>query len=264
MSESFDLLTTTRWDPYLDRLAWNNYDKQPSRFLLLAFHLDRLQQAAAAHEWPAAVAALSYPALHEKCQAAVASYDAVNAPEALRIRITLSRAGLLTVTAFPIPPFKSDPTSPSFFKPLTDSATLYGPALALFADTQPMPPPNLFTSTKTTERTLYNAARTRVGLSPTSTDAHADVLLYNPADQITESSVANVAFYHVDTWVTPPLASGCLPGVLRRWLLQHKRIREAEPHELATKAALRPGHWVLLFNSLYGCRLGRIADASSP
>ncbi|KAJ7786589.1 aminotransferase, partial [Mycena metata] len=215
---SFDLLTTTRWDPYLDRLGWNNYDSQPSRFLLLAFHLDRLQQAAAAHEWPAAVAALSYPALHEKCQAAVASYHAADPPEALRIRVTLSRAGLLTVTASPIPPFKSDPTSPSFFKPLTDSASLYGPALTLAPSTPPPAP--------------------AVGLSPTATDA--DVLLYNPFDQITESSVANVAFYHADTWVTPPLASGCLPGVLRRWLLQHKRIREAEPHELATKAALRP------------------------
>ncbi|KAJ7170144.1 aminotransferase class IV-domain-containing protein [Mycena filopes] len=246
---SYELLTTLRWDSYLERLSWNNGQPngQPSRFLLLAFHLDRLQEAAVAHDWPDALAALSYAALHEKCQAAVASYDAADPPEALRIRITLSRAGLLAATASPIPPFKLDPTSPSFSKPLTDRF--------------PMSPADLFTSTKTTERTRYTAARSRVGLPALSTP-DIDVLLFNPAGHITESSVANVAFYHADTWLTPPLATGCLPGVLRRWLLQHKRIREANPHEITTKGDCRPGHWVLVFNSVYGCRLGRIA--SSP
>jgi branched-subunit amino acid aminotransferase/4-amino-4-deoxychorismate lyase len=128
--------------------------------------------------------------------------------------------------------------------------------MTLFLDTQPTPPSGLFTSTKTTERTVYTAARARVGLPPLSAE-DADVILYNPDEHITEASVSNVAFYHADTWVTPPLSSGCLPGVLRRWLLQHKRIREAAPGEL-TKAALRPGDWVLLFNSVRGCRLGRI------
>lgn len=127
--------------------------------------------------------------------------------------------------------------------------------MTLFVDTQPTPPSGLFTSTKTTERTVYNAARERVGLPPLSTDA--DVLLYNADEHITETSASNVAFYRSHIWVTPPLSSGCLPGVMRRWLLQHKRIREAEPGEL-TKATQRPGDWVLVFNSVRGCRLGRI------
>ncbi|KAJ7675343.1 aminotransferase [Mycena rosella] len=251
----FSLLTSTRCDKYLERLRWNNGDGPPSPYLLLAFHLDRLRDAALAHDWPDAHAALSYDALHSACEAAVASYDGDPA-EAFKIRITLSQAGTLAAAASSIPPLKFDPTSPSFSKPLTDSATLYGPAMTLFLDTQPTPPAGLFTSTKTTERAVYDAARQRTGL-PQLPTSDADVLLYTPEGFITESSVSNVAMYHSHTWVTPPLSTGCLPGVLRRWLLQHKRIREAEPGEL-TKDALRPGDWVLLFNSVHGCRLGRI------
>ncbi|KAJ7751214.1 aminotransferase [Mycena maculata] len=252
-----DLVTTTRSDEYLSRLRWNDHEGTPSRYLLLSYHLDRLRDAAAAHDWPDVQQALSYDALHEKCQAAIASYDG-NPSQAHKIRITLSRAGLLTATASPIlNPLKFDPTSPSFSKPLTDSATLYGPPMTLFVDTKPTPT-GLFTSTKTTERAVYDAARARVRLPPIPSH-DADVILYNPQLHITESSVSNVAFYRSDVWITPPLASGCLPGVLRRWLLQHKRIREAAEGEI-TKDQMQPGDWVLLFNSVHGCRLGQIHD----
>jgi branched-subunit amino acid aminotransferase/4-amino-4-deoxychorismate lyase len=128
--------------------------------------------------------------------------------------------------------------------------------MTLFVDTEPTPSSGLFTSTKTTERTVYDAARARVGL-PHLPSTDADVILYNPSEHVTETSVSNVAFYRSHRWVTPPLSSGCLPGVTRRWLLRHKRIFEAEPEEFP-KTSLRPGDWVLLFNSVHGCRLGRI------
>ncbi|KAJ7631252.1 aminotransferase [Roridomyces roridus] len=237
----YDLLTSLRFDESLERLR-----TRPSPLLLLGYHLDRLREAAVAHEWPDAQQALDYDALLHKCQEAVASYAGDAPASAFKIRVTLSRAGLLTATASPVKPFKIDPTSPSFSKPLTDSATLYGPAMTLFVDPEPTPPSGLFTSTKTTERTVYNASRARVGLPSLPTD-DADVIMYNSQLHITEAS----------EWVTPPLASGCLPGVLRRWLLQHKRIREAAEGEL-TKSRLNPGDWVLLFNCVHGCRLGRI------
>ncbi|KAJ7246252.1 aminotransferase [Mycena haematopus] len=251
----YELLTTTRCDPYLQRLAWNNHEGQPTPYLLLQFHCDRLQSAAVEHDWPDAQSAISYTALYDACQAAVASYDG-EPTDAFKIRITLSQAGLLTASASPVSPLKFDPTSPSFSKPLTDSATLYGPAMTLFVDTEPTPPSGLFTSTKTTERAVYDAARARVGLPPLPSP-DADVILYNPSEHVTETSVSNVAFYRSHRWITPPLSAGCLAGVTRRWLLRHKRIFEAEPGEL-TKAGLRPGDWVLLFNSVHGCRLGRI------
>ncbi|KAK7007045.1 aminotransferase [Favolaschia claudopus] len=255
MAEEYQLLASTRCDAYLLRLSWNKYEGQPSRYLLLEYHYDRLRDAAAEHDWPDAQSALSASALYDVCQAAVASHDA-EPVASFKIRITLSRAGLLAATATPISPLKFDPTSPSFSKPLTDSATLYGPAMTLLVDTQPTPHAGLFSSTKTTERAHYDAARARVNLPPLPS-RDADVILYNSSEHVIESSVSNVAFYRSQRWITPPLSSGCLPGVTRRWLLQHKRISEAQEGEL-TKADLHPGDWVLLFNSVQGCRLARI------
>ncbi|KAJ7070777.1 aminotransferase [Mycena amicta] len=248
------LTTSTRYDQYLARLRFNYHHDLPSPFLLLALHLDRLSQAALAHQWNQAAASLSYDALLDACQAAVASYDGES--DALKVRITLSETGQLTATATPIPALRSDPTAASFARPLTDSATLYGHPATLSIDTQPTPV-GLLTKTKTTERAVYDEARARAGLPP-SPSPDADVLLYNSEEHITEASTSNVAFFRAGQWITPPAESGCLPGVLRRWLLENKRIREAQVGEI-TKSQMRPNDWVLLFNSVHGCRLARIA-----
>lgn len=181
------------------------------------------------------------------------------------MRVTLSQAGVLTAVASPVHPFKSDPTAACFFKPFNDAPSLYGPALTVFLDTQPSSSAAdvLFTSTKTTHRSIYNAARARVGISPQSDPASPDVVLYNEQNLITETSISNVAFYHSELWMTPPLSTGCLPGVLRRWLLQQRRIQEA-PEGVLTKESVKEGDWVLMFNSVHGCRLGRIAAVPPP
>lgn len=49
---SYKLLTTTRYDPALERFAWNNEETgEPSPFFLLQYHFDRLLAAAAEHDW---------------------------------------------------------------------------------------------------------------------------------------------------------------------------------------------------------------------
>ncbi|EEB97789.1 hypothetical protein MPER_02822, partial [Moniliophthora perniciosa FA553] len=45
-------------------------------------------------------------------------------------------------------------------------------------------------------------------------------------DEITETSIANVAFCRDEGWVTPDASTGCLTGVFRRWLLEKGRIKE--------------------------------------
>jgi para-aminobenzoate synthetase/4-amino-4-deoxychorismate lyase len=52
------------------------------------------------------------------------------------------------------------------------------------------------------------------------------VLLINNKGEITESTVANVVVHLDDRWVTPPVDSGCLPGVYRSVLLDEGRIHE--------------------------------------
>lgn len=119
---------------------------------------------------------------------------------------------------------------------------------------------SMFTATKTTFRDVYDHARVRneKRLQPGSTDwSGSDVLLYNDEGYIMEATIFNVAFYRSCKWVTPSTNSGCLPGVMRRWLLQNNQIFEDESRCL-TKDSIQPGEWVLLFNGVQGCRLGKV------
>jgi 4-amino-4-deoxychorismate lyase len=167
----------------------------------------------------------------------------------IQIRILLARSGQLSATATPIRPFTTDPTSASFFNPESDESPT--DALDVYLDTQPTPT-SLFTSTKTTRREVYDEARSRAGITPSS-----DVLLYNSNNLLTEASIYNVAIYRSSKWMTPSTSTGCLPGVFRRWLLEQRRIHEDIENSL-TRDCVKQGEWVLLFNSVQGCRLGRI------
>ncbi len=53
-----------------------------------------------------------------------------------------------------------------------------------------------------------------------------DTLIVNTADEVVETTVANVLYRRGDRWFTPPLASGCLDGVGRRALLDAGEIGE--------------------------------------
>jgi 4-amino-4-deoxychorismate lyase len=169
---------------------------------------------------------------------------------------------VLTATAMPVMPFTSDPTSASFFKPDTDYHSLFGPPLRVQVDLEPTQS-SIFTATKTTNRAVYDAARSRTGVPPLSpavisdSSSPSDVLLYNSQNMITETSIYNVAFYRSQRWLTPPVSTGCLPGVLRRWLLEQGRIFEADEN-LLTRDSIVQGECVLLVNGVQGCQLGKI------
>jgi hypothetical protein len=73
---AYSLLSTTRFDPYLTTLEWNNDPGgAPSPFFLLPFHLDRLRSAATQHGWAFAADALSLSTLRSLCQYAVDQYQ---------------------------------------------------------------------------------------------------------------------------------------------------------------------------------------------
>lgn len=174
----------------------------------------------------------------------------------------MEESGALTATASPVKPFTSDPTSAAFFKPDTDYHSLFGVPLRIHIDSEPTPS-SVFTQTKTTCRTLYDEARIRALVpdpSATHTDPTlpSDVLLYNSDNHISEASIYNVAFYRSKRWQTPPASTGCLPGVLRRWLLEQGRIYEADEN-LLTRESIVEGECVLLFNGVRGCTLGKLA-----
>ncbi|KAF8899095.1 aminotransferase class IV-domain-containing protein [Infundibulicybe gibba] len=260
---SYELLSTTRYDDFLLSLKWNNDTDGPSPLLLLPYHLRRLVAAAQTHAWPQAEAALTYDGLRSACHSAVATHSNTNATaqpsRAFRIRITVSKSGLIAASATPMPSLTADPTSASFFNPTSDNASLFGPVMTIYLDSKPTPP-SKFTITKTTQRTVYDDARLRAEI-PHITDPRSkqlDVLLFNPESMVTETSIFNIAFYRSPFWVTPAESTGCLPGVLRRWLLEQGRIHETEDNSM-TIDSVQDGDWILLFNGAQGCRLGRIS-----
>ena len=162
--------------------------------------------------------------------------------------------------------FTSDPTLLSIDKPPPSS--MGGEEkhnyLNIYLDIEPITP-SLFTITKTTFRNIYDDAKTRneerlqQQQQPGSVvwSGGSDVILYNDKGFIMETTIFNVAFYRSSKWVTPSANSGCLPGVMRRWLLQNHRISEDETGCL-TKDSIQLGEWVLLFNGVQGCRLGKV------
>lgn len=77
-----------------------------------------------------------------------------------------------------------------------------------------------FVRHKTTRRAHYAA------FAPT-TPGVFDTVLWNRAGEITEGTFGNIALHLDGRWVTPPLASGLLPGVGRAVALREGRMAEA-------------------------------------
>ena len=79
-------------------------------------------------------------------------------------------------------------------------------------DAAPISSESIYRFHKTTARRPYDDR----------SEAHAgveDVLMVNERGELTEATTYNVAVLCAGTWITPPLASGCLPGVLRQVLI---------------------------------------------
>lgn len=123
-------------------------------------------------------------------------------------------------------------------------------------DTQTHPPPvrlglaqvpvhrsNVFLYHKTTHRDVYEAAQR-------SCPGCDDVLLWNEAGEITETAIANVAVRLDDELVTPPVASGLLPGTLRAQLLEEGQLKE----RVVTIRDLARCQGVYVLNSVRGLR----------
>jgi para-aminobenzoate synthetase/4-amino-4-deoxychorismate lyase len=75
-----------------------------------------------------------------------------------------------------------------------------------------------------------------------------DLILWNEAGELTECSFGNLAVQLDGQWLTPPLSSGLLPGVLRAGLLAQGRLREA----VLPKDVLARAEGLAFFNSLRG------------
>lgn len=148
-----------------------------------------------------------------------------------RIRLTLSRDGRCECGAAVLPGWP-----PRF----TDVRLAHTPVDST----------NVFLYHKTTNRQVYKDALKRV-------PGARDVLLFNERGEVTESTIANVAFEMDGRLYTPPVSCGLLEGTCRASLLDRGVLRE---RVVTIDEALRCGR-LFLMNSLRGIQPTRLLGA---
>lgn len=166
------------------------------RFPLLERHLDRI--GASAH-------ALSFACDRQAIAAALAELAAANPAGVHRVRLTLGRAGDLETTTAPLAALPSGMRAVIAARRLDSS--------------------NLWLRHKTTVREVYECELARLAAQP----AVFDAVFLNERDEVCEGARSTVFVRMVPgaALLTPPLACGLLPGVLRRQLLASGEAVEA-------------------------------------
>jgi para-aminobenzoate synthetase/4-amino-4-deoxychorismate lyase len=102
---------------------------------------------------------------------------------------------------------------------------------------------------KMTNRALYEDRLARHPLAD-------DVVLVNEAGGVTETTIANVLARFDGVWFTPPLESGCLPGIYREHLLEEGGAIERP----LTPADLRTAEELAVVNSVRPWRPAGLRD----
>ena len=176
----------------IETLLWT----QGEGYYLLDEHLARLV---------ASSATLGFICNIDAASTALACAVVANTHPYLRVRLVLSRDGVIETSVTPI-----EPVPPT---------TIWRVALAQkrFHADDPM------LRHKTTRRALYEDA-----LAQAVDRGNADeVLFLNERDEICEGARVNVFVPRGDRLITPPLACGLLPGTLRARLIAEGRACEA-------------------------------------
>ncbi|GAA5888849.1 hypothetical protein JCM6882_002876 [Rhodosporidiobolus microsporus] len=161
----------------------------------------------------------------------------------LRIRLNVLPTGEPFAEAFPLTPMPSYP-------------------VRLVFDGRPTSYDDPFLRSKTTNRGKYDEARARNGATlhpcPSPSAPPFDVILFNPASQVTETTISNVAFRFTDALgggrsVTPRRECGLLEGVQRAELLEMGEVEEGVVTVEEVKAAVERGTLeIICFNGVRG------------
>jgi para-aminobenzoate synthetase/4-amino-4-deoxychorismate lyase len=155
----------------------------------LARHVDRLTASAAHFGF-----ALDVAALHSRlCGLAFAG--------PVRLRLLVDEAGNLELEALPMPAAAAGPWQ-------------------VPVDREPVDAADEFLQHKTTRRERYDAARARFPDAP-------DVILWNEAGELTETTIGNLVLELDGSLLTPARRCGLLAGTLRAELLAAGTLREA-------------------------------------
>ncbi len=156
-------------------------------FFLLPLHLDRLQSSAAYFDFPFDREAVQFKLAKTAGQ--------FGANERHRVRLLLDEAGQATITSTAL-----------CHEEFTGRVRLSAERTASC---------DVFLRHKTTHRSLYDAE-----FAQARAEGFDDILFMNEKDEVAEGAISNLFIQKGDRLLTPPLASGVLPGVFRRHLLE--------------------------------------------
>jgi para-aminobenzoate synthetase/4-amino-4-deoxychorismate lyase len=206
-------ILASRWPEFdlLETLRWTPEEG----YGLLQRHMDRLCASAAYFQY-----------LFE-ADAITAALEAVTSEwggeEARRVRLLLSQDGGVRIESFSLP------------------GGVAGEPWRVCLACGPVECSDPFLYHKTTHRKVYEAARQGCG------DVD-DVMLWNAAGEVTETTIANVVVEQDGHYLTPPVSAGLLNGTMRQELLAQGRIEEAR----VTCDMLKHCDGLFLVNSVRG------------
>jgi 4-amino-4-deoxychorismate lyase len=194
---------------------------------LLDLHLDRLLSSAQALGYANPVRESIRQLVYDHL--ANQGHSASN----LRLRLLMNPSGQVTIESSALPPLIGVPAvaiSPTRLNSL-----------------------EIYLQHKTTYRPWYADAASWLSSHPD----FFDLVYLNEKNEVSEGSRSNVYLFQEGAWVTPPLASGLLGGVLRRQLLESGLVVEKPiPATLLAKKEVR----LRLSNGLRGWFDVRLTD----
>ncbi|WP_027810723.1 chorismate-binding protein [Burkholderia cenocepacia] len=185
-------------------------------------HLARLQRSADAFGFR-----FDADALRREIDARCAALDGDGA---YRMKLTLAKDGTFDITAAPLKPLPAGPVGVLLAAAHGFAPTRASDALLLH---------------KTTRRAEYDRA-----WQAAEALGGFDMLFVNERGEVTEGGRSNLFVKLDGQWVTPPLASGVLPGVMRGVLLDDPAFGAVE--RVVTRDDLARAQGLLLTNALRG------------
>ncbi len=201
---------------------------------LLRQHLERWREGAALLGLPPPPGARQLsPLIAEAIQRGGWSWGA--------LRLTWSRGG--GGRGVDLPPAGAAAPQPRFWLHLSPWRPSFAPTRVIVSATERRHPTNLSSRCKTLAYGWAVQARREARAAGVD-----DALVLNTAGQLCCATTANLLLRRDGCWFTPPLSSGCLPGVMRDRAVALGLIREAP---LAPEA-LEEAEAGLLLNSLDG------------
>ncbi|WP_331694414.1 bifunctional anthranilate synthase component I family protein/class IV aminotransferase [Pandoraea sputorum] len=197
----------------------------------LARHLSRLQKSAQYFGFT-----FDEAALREQLGAVVAT---LSEDDIHRVRLALSHNGTAAITHGVLSPLHGDAVK----------VLLADAAQTTRAD-------DLFLRHKTTVRARYDAA-----WKAAEAQGAFDVLFFNDRGELTEGGRSTVFVKRNGIWMTPPLSSGVLPGVMRSVILDDPSWAAVEA--VITRDDLRSAQAIVVCNALRGALPATIAATTT-